>query len=46
VINRVGRISNVYAADEQRSRLQAEGVIVNDEYLVDLNRFLWTGDEE
>lgn len=25
VINRAGRISNVYAADEQRARLQAEG---------------------
>ncbi len=45
VINRAGRISNVYAADEQRARLQAEGVEVSDEYLIDLNRFLWVGEE-
>ncbi|WP_298816999.1 MGMT family protein [Chloroflexus sp.] len=45
VINRAGRISNVYAADEQRARLQAEGVVVDDNYLIDLARFLWEGDE-
>lgn len=45
VINRVGRISNVYAADEQRARLQAEGVVVDDNYLIDLTRFLWQGDD-
>lgn len=44
VINRAGRISNVYAADEQRARLQAEGVEVSEEYLIDLDRFLWDGD--
>ncbi|MGB9737372.1 MGMT family protein [Chloroflexus sp.] len=45
VINRSGRISNVYAADEQRARLLAEGVDVDESYLVDLDRFLWTGDD-
>ncbi len=45
VINRAGRISNVYAADEQRARLQAEGVEVSDEYRIDLARFLWDGDD-
>ncbi|MGQ9482800.1 MGMT family protein [Chloroflexus sp.] len=46
VINRVGRISNIYAADEQRARLEAEGVPVSDDYLIDLNRFLWVGDDD
>ncbi len=43
VINRHGRISNIYAADEQRARLRAEGVEVDDQYLIDLNRFGWDG---
>ncbi|ACL25615.1 MGMT family protein [Chloroflexus aggregans] len=45
VINRSGRISNVYAADEQRARLLAEGVDVDETYLIDLDRFLWAGDD-
>ncbi|PJF47402.1 MAG: cysteine methyltransferase [Chloroflexi bacterium] len=39
VINAQGRISNPYAPDEQRRRLEAEGVVVNDQMRVDLRLF-------
>ncbi len=39
VINAQGRISNQYAPDEQRRRLEAEGVVVNDQMRVDMRLF-------
>lgn len=39
VINAQGRISNQYAPDEQRRRLEIEGVIVNDQMRVDMRLF-------
>jgi methylated-DNA-protein-cysteine methyltransferase-like protein len=39
VINAQGRISNQYAPEEQRRRLEAEGVIVGDDLRVDMRLF-------
>ncbi len=39
VINARGRISNQYAPDKQRRRLEAEGVVVNDQMRVDMHLF-------
>lgn len=39
VINAQGRISNQYAPDEQKRRLEAEGVVVNDRMCVDMRLF-------
>jgi methylated-DNA-protein-cysteine methyltransferase related protein len=41
VINQRGFISNAYAAEHQRARLEAEGVEVSEGHRVDLGRFLW-----
>src|SRR3712207_5654474 len=45
VINAAGRISNEYHATLQRELLEAEGVIFDENGYVDLNRYLWDGDE-
>lgn len=39
VINSQGRISNQYSPDEQRRRLEEEGVVVSDEMRVDMKLF-------
>jgi len=39
VINAQGRISNQYAPEEQRRRLEAEGVVVGDDLRVDMRAF-------
>jgi methylated-DNA-protein-cysteine methyltransferase-like protein len=39
VINVQGRISNQYGPEEQRRRLQAEGVVVSDDMRVDMKLF-------
>ena len=44
VVNRYGRLAAAYAfggVDEQRIRLEKEGVEVNDENVVDLQHYLW-----
>ncbi|MEW5987404.1 MAG: MGMT family protein [Chloroflexota bacterium] len=46
VINGQGRISIVnpiYAAQEQAARLRAEGVIVGEDFRIDLEAYLWEG---
>lgn len=45
VINAAGRISNEYNATLQRELLEAEGVRFDDKGYVDLERFLWEGEE-
>jgi methylated-DNA-protein-cysteine methyltransferase-like protein len=44
VLNVAGVISNAYEAEQQRARLAAEGVLVDDRLRVDLRRYLWDGD--
>lgn len=39
VINSLGRISNQYAPESQRARLEDEGVVVNSEMRVDMRLF-------
>ncbi len=39
VINAQGRISNLYAPEEQRRRLEAEGVVIGDDLRVDMRLF-------
>lgn len=44
VVNRHGRLAAAYVfggLDEQRIRLENEGVEVNEENMVDLKKFLW-----
>jgi methylated-DNA-protein-cysteine methyltransferase-like protein len=39
VINAQGRISNLYAPEEQKRRLEAEGVVVGEDLRVDMRLF-------
>lgn len=44
VVNRHGRLAAGYAfggTDEQRFKLECEGIEVNDENMVDLQKYLW-----
>ncbi len=41
VLNARGYISNAYHRDEQRARLQAEGVAVDNQDCVNLPTYLW-----
>jgi len=44
VVNKEGRLAKNFAFDgemEQRNRLEAEGVAVNDDFHVDLQRFMY-----
>jgi methylated-DNA-protein-cysteine methyltransferase related protein len=43
VVNAQGYISNAYEAAQQRARLEAEGVAVDERERVDLRRYLWEG---
>jgi methylated-DNA-protein-cysteine methyltransferase-like protein len=44
VVNASGYISNAYGREHQRSRLEAEGVAVDNRDRVDLAAYLWDGD--
>ncbi|MDW8394700.1 MAG: MGMT family protein [Anaerolineae bacterium] len=39
VVNAWGRISNTYLPEEQRQRLEAEGVVVGDDWRIDMRLF-------
>lgn len=44
VVNRHGRLADAYVfggVDEQRKKLESEGVTVNEDNYVDLGEFLW-----
>src|SRR5512145_1807447 len=43
VINASGRISNAYHAALQREILVAEGIMVDEQGNIDLDRYLWDG---
>jgi methylated-DNA-protein-cysteine methyltransferase-like protein len=43
VINASGYISNAYSREHQRSRLEAEGITVDQRDRVDLEVYLWDG---
>jgi methylated-DNA-protein-cysteine methyltransferase-like protein len=45
VINAAGRISNIYAPELQRALLESEGVRFNKQGYVDLELYLWAGDD-
>jgi methylated-DNA-protein-cysteine methyltransferase related protein len=44
VVNASGYISNAYGREHQRSRLEAEGVAVDERDRIDLSAYLWDGD--
>lgn len=49
VINKTGFLSGAgafFLENEQRMRLEAEGVSVSDDLIVDMKRFQWKPDEE
>lgn len=43
VINASGHISNAYEREQQRARLEAEGVLIDNRDRVDLAIYLWDG---
>jgi methylated-DNA-protein-cysteine methyltransferase-like protein len=45
VINAAGRVSNEFHAALQRELLEAEGVIFDNRGYVDLQWFLWNGED-
>jgi methylated-DNA-protein-cysteine methyltransferase related protein len=45
VVNAHGRISNEFNAELQRSLLESEGILFNEQGYIDLKHFLWQGPE-